>query len=317
MLEGYLLSGRYGMFASYEAFIRIVDSMVSQHAKWLKVTKELSWRKEIASLNILLTSHVWQQDHNGYTHQDPGFLNHIVTKKADIARAYLPADANCLLSVVSHCLKSKGYINAIVASKHPHYQWFSMEEADSLCSKGIDRIDFASNDINGVDVVMAASGDTPFIEVLAGAKIVRKFLPFLKIRVVYVTDLMKLQSNYKHPHGLTDEEYNEIFTQDKPIIFAFHGYPNLIHELTYKRVNQDMHVHGYMEEGTITTSFDMRVQNRIDRYNLVIDVVKHLDNVEPAQRETLIKMCEDKLKFHNLYISEYGKDIPDVVDWKW
>ncbi len=317
MLEGYLLSGRYGMFASYEAFIRIVDSMVSQHAKWLKVTKELSWRKEIASLNILLTSHVWQQDHNGYTHQDPGFLNHIVTKKADIARAYLPADANCLLSVVSHCLKSEGYINAIVASKHPHYQWFSMEEADSLCSKGIDRIDFASNDINGVDVVMAASGDTPFIEVLAGAKIVRKFLPFLKIRVVYVTDLMKLQSNYKHPHGLTDVEYNEIFTQDKPIIFAFHGYSNLIHELTYKRVNQDMHVHGYMEEGTITTSFDMRVQNRIDRYNLVIDVVKHLDNIETAQRETLIKMCEDKLKFHNLYISEYGKDIPDVVDWKW
>ncbi len=317
MLEGYLLTGRHGVFNSYEAFIRIVDSMTSQHAKWLKVTSELPWRKEIASLNYILSSHVWQQDHNGYTHQDPGFLNHIVTKKADISRMYLPPDANCLLSCFDHCIRSKNYINVIIASKHPRYQWLTMDEAVKHCTKGIGIWNFASNDEGKEpDIVMACCGDTPTLETLASVTILRKFYPELKIRVVNVVDLMKLESNDKHPHGLTDFEYDNLFTKDKPIIFAFHGYPNLIHQLTYNRTNKNLHVHGYNEEGTITTPFDMRVQNRIDRFSLTKDVLKYLDKLGDT-RANAIEYCNNKIIEHNNYIKEYGKDMPEILNWKW
>ena len=317
MLEGYLLTGRHGFFNSYEAFIRIVDSMTSQHAKWLKVTSELPWRKEIASLNYILTSHVWQQDHNGYTHQDPGFLNHLVTKKADTVRMYLPPDANCLLSCFDHCIRSKNYINVIVASKHPRYQWLTMDEAIKHCTKGIGIWNFASNDQNSEpDLVMACAGDTPTLEALAATSIIRKCFPDIKIRFVNVVDLMRLESNEKHRHGLTDYDYDSIFTKDKPIIFAFHGYPSLIHQLTYKRTNQNLHVHGYQEEGTITTPFDMRVQNKIDRYNLVIDAIKYLPQLGNTG-SILTQICKNKLIEHAMYIRDYGEDIPDVKDWKW
>ena len=311
LLEGYILTGRHGIFSSYEAFIRIVDSMASQHAKWLKVTKELPWRKEISSLNLILTSHIWQQDHNGYTHQDPGFLNHMVTKKADITRIYLPPDTNTLISTVDHILKTKNYINVVVASKHPRDQWFNKEEAISLCEKGIDIIKWASD--NNPDVVLAASGDTPTLEVFAATKILKEYLN-INIRVVNVVDLMKLVSNRKHPHGLTDVEYNEIFTENKPIVFAFHGYPNLIHELTYDRDNNNLHVHGYKEEGTITTPFDMRVQNELDRYHLVLDVLKQ---VQVDNEEELRKYCEEMLSKHHTYIREYGVDMPEIINFKW
>ena len=314
-LEGYLLTGRHGVFASYEAFIRIVDSMASQHAKWLKVTSKLKWRKDIASLNYILTSHCWQQDHNGFTHQDPGFLNHLVTKKADIVRMYLPPDANCLLSCFDHCIKSKNYINVIVASKHPRCQWLTMDEAITHCTKGISKWEWASNDDGNPDIVFASAGDAPTLEILAATTILRDNFKNLKIRVVNVVDLMRLQPSNRHPHGLTDDEYDEIFTKDKPIIFAFHGYPSLIHQLTYKRTNRNIHVHGYIEEGTITTPFDMKVQNKIDRYHLVIDALKYLDLVE--DKETLVKWCLDKLEYHNKYIREYGIDMPDVKNWKW
>ncbi len=314
-LEGYLLTGRYGVFASYEAFVRIVDSMASQHAKWLKVTSKLKWRKDIASLNYILTSHCWQQDHNGFTHQDPGFLNHLVTKKADIVRMYLPPDANCLLSCFDHCIKSKNYINVIVASKHPRCQWLTMDEAITHCTKGISKWEWASNDDGNPDIVLASAGDAPTLEILAATTILRDNFKNLKIRVVNVVDLMRLQPSDRHPHGLTDDEYDEIFTKDKPIIFAFHGYPSLIHQLTYKRTNRNIHVHGYIEEGTITTPFDMKVQNKIDRYHLVIDALKYLDLVE--DKETLVKWCLDKLEYHNKYIREYGIDMPDVKNWKW
>ena len=256
-LEGYLLTGRHGFFHCYEAFVRIIDSMASQHAKWLKVTKELPWRREIASLNYVLTSHVWQQDHNGFTHQDPGFLNHLVTKKADITRIYLPFDTNTLLSCFDHCIRSKNYINVIVASKHPRQQWLTINEAVEHCKKGIGILDFASNDNGNPDLVLACCGDTPTLEVLAATTILRQNIKGIKIRVINVVDLMKLQSNKQHPHGMTDDMYNDLFTISRPIIFAFHGYPNLIHQLTYKRYNDNMHVHGYHEEGTITTPFDM------------------------------------------------------------
>ena len=317
MLEGYLLTGRHGVFNSYEAFIRIVDSMTSQHAKWLKVTSELPWRKEIASLNYILSSHVWQQDHNGYTHQDPGFLNHIVTKKADVSRMYLPPDANCLLSCFDHCIRSKNYINVIIASKHPRYQWLTMDEAVKHCTKGIGIWNFASNDEGKEpDIVMACCGDTPTLETLASVTILRKFYPELKIRVVNVVDLMKLESKDKHPHGLTDFEYDNLFTKDKPIIFAFHGYPNLIHQLTYNRTNKNLHVHGYNEEGTITTPFDMRVQNRIDRFSLTKDALKYLDKLGDT-RANAIEYCNNKIIEHNNYIKEYGKDMPEILNWKW
>ena len=316
-LEGYLLTGRHGFFHSYEAFIRIVDSMTSQHAKWLKVTKELPWRRPISSLNYILTSHIWQQDHNGYTHQDPGFLNHLVTKKSDIVRMYLPFDTNTLLSCFDHCIRTKNYINVIVASKHPRPQWLSMEEAVKHCTEGIGVFKWASNDIdNEPDIVMACAGDTPTLETLAAVSILRDKMPNIKIRVINVVDLMKLESNVKHPHGLTDEEYDMLFTKDKPIIFAFHGYPSLIHQLTYNRHNNNLHVHGYKEEGTITTPFDMRVQNEIDRYHLVMDALKYLDKLGDT-RTSLNEWCKEKLIEHNEYIKEYGIDMPDIRNWTW
>lgn len=317
MLEGYLLTGRHGFIHSYEAFIRIVDSMASQHAKWLKVAKDLPWRRDISSLNFILSSYVWQQDHNGFTHQDPGFLNHIVTKKADIVRIYLPPDTNTLISCFDHCIRSKNYINVIVASKHPRPQWLNMSDAIKHCTKGLGRWDFASND-DGCepDLVMACAGETPTIEALAATKILRENFSDLKIRFINIVDLMKLQSHENHPHGLEDAEYDNLFTKDKPIIFAFHGYPNLIHELTYKRHNQNMHVHGYLEEGTITTTFDMKVQNKLDRYNLVIDALKYLDKLGDKS-SALNEWCKNKLIEHKEYIKEYGEDMPEIKNWKW
>lgn len=316
-LEGYLLTGRHGFIHTYEAFSRIIDSMVSQHAKWLKVTKSLSWREDISSLNIILSSHIWQQDHNGYTHQDPGFLNHLVTKKSDIVRMYLPPDANCLISCFDHIIKTKNYINVIVASKHPRYQWLSMDEAIKHCTKGIGIWSFASNDGGKEpDIVLACAGDTPTLEVLAATSILNENFPKIKVRVVNVVDLMRLESNDKHSHGLIDEDYDAIFTKNKPIIFAFHGYPSLIHQLTYNRKNKNMHVHGYNEEGTITTPFDMRVQNKIDRFNLVIDALKYLPKLEDKSSE-LIEWCKNKLIEHKEYIHEYGKDMDMILDWKW
>ncbi len=316
-LEGYLLTGRHGLFNSYEAFIRIVDSMTSQHAKWLKVCADLPWRRPIASLNYLLSSNVWQQDHNGFTHQDPGFLNHIATKKAEISRMYLPPDANCLLSCMDHCLKSKNYINVIIASKHPSHQWLTMEEAIVHCTKGAGIWEFASNDEGKEpDIVMASCGDAPTLETLAAISILKENFPELKIRMVNVVDLMKLESNHRHPHGMTDEEYNAIFTKDKPIIFNFHGYPDLIHQLTYNRENTNMHVHGYIEEGTITTSFDMKVQNRIDRYHLVIDALKYLPKLG-NRSSFLIQECKNKLIEHKVYIMKNGIDLEEVRNWEW
>lgn len=317
MLEGYLLTGRHGFIHSYEAFIRIVDSMASQHAKWLKVTKDLPWRRDISSLNFILSSYVWQQDHNGFTHQDPGFLNHIVTKKADTVRIYLPPDTNTLISCFDHCIRSKNYINVIVASKHPRPQWLNMKEAIKHCTKGLGRWDFASNDEGcEPDLIIACAGETPTIEALAATKILRENFSDLKIRFINVVDLMKLQSHENHPHGLEDAEYDNLFTKDKPIIFAFHGYPNLIHELTYKRHNQNMHVHGYLEEGTITTTFDMKVQNKLDRYNLVIDALKYLDKLGDKS-SALNEWCKNKLIEHKEYIKEYGEDMPEIKNWKW
>lgn len=315
-LEGYILTGRHGFIHSYEAFARIIDSMVSQHAKWLKVTKSLSWREDISSLNIILSSHIWQQDHNGYTHQDPGFLNHLVTKKADIVRMYLPPDANTLISTFDHIIKTKNYINVVVASKHPRYQWLSMDEAIKHCTKGIGIWDWASNDEGkSPDIVFACAGDTPTLEVLAATSILNEEMPKLKIRVVNVVDLMRLESNDKHPHGLNDSDYDAIFTKNKPIIFAFHGYPSLIHQLTYNRHNKNMHVHGYQEEGTITTPFDMRVQNKIDRFNLIIDALKYTKDLDKSSE--LIEWCKNKLVEHNEYIREYGKDMDIITNWKW
>ena len=316
-LEGYLLTGRHGFFASYEAFIRIVDSMAAQHAKWLKVCNQLSWRQPIASLNFILTSNVWQQDHNGFTHQDPGFLDHIANKKADVVRMYLPPDTNCLLSCFDHCIKSKNYVNAIVASKHPSIQWLTMEQAVKHCTQGISIWDWASNDAGEEpDVVLAACGDTPTLEVMAAVTILREEMPQLKIRVINVVDLFKLESDHKHPHGLSDREYDALFTKDKPIIFAFHGYPTLIHELTYERHNRNLSVHGYQEEGTITTPFDMRVQNAIDRFNLVKDVIMHLPQLGNKGAHLIQKM-NDKLIEHKQYIAEYGQDLEEVRNWEW
>ena len=316
-LEGYLLTGRHGFFASYEAFIRIVDSMAAQHAKWLKVCNQLSWRQPIASLNFILTSNVWQQDHNGFTHQDPGFLDHIANKKADDVHMYLQPDPNCLLSCFDHCIKSKNYVNAIVASKHPSCQWLSMEQAVKHCTQGIGIWDWASNDCGEEpDVVMACCGDTPTLETMAAVTILRDEMPELKIRVVNVVDLFKMESDHKHPHGLSDAEYDAIFTKDKPIIFAFHGYPTLIHELTYERNNHNISVHGYQEEGTITTPFDMRVQNQIDRFNLVKDAIMHLPQLG-NKGSFLIQKMNDKLVEHKQYIAEYGQDLEEIRNWEW
>lgn len=316
-LEGYLLTGRHGFFASYEAFIRIVDSMASQHAKWLKVCSEIPWRKDIASLNYVLTSNVWQQDHNGYTHQDPGFIDHLANKKADIVRVYLPPDSNCLLSCFDHVIKTKNYINVIVASKHPRSQWLNMEEAKEHCAKGVGKWEFASSDKRGVDVVLVSIGDAPTLENIGAVSILRKYLPKVKVRFINVVDLMKLEPNSRHPHGLTDSEYNKLFTKDKPIIFNYHGYPTLIHEFTYERENKNISVHGYMEEGTITTPFDMRVKNKIDRYHIVIDIINHLDIKNTKEGKELIKLMEDKLKEHEVYIKEHGIDTEEIRNFKW
>lgn len=317
-LEGYLLTGRHGFFSCYEAFIHIIDSMFNQHAKWLKTTRDIPWRRPIASLNYLLTSHVWRQDHNGFSHQDPGFIDHAVNKKADVIRVYLPADANTLLAVTDHCLKSRNYINIVVAGKQPSPQWLDMDQAVKHCSTGISIWSWASNDDDGEpDVVMACAGDVPTLETLAAVDILRKQVPDLKIRVVNVVDLMTLQPATEHPHGLTDKEFDSIFTKEKPIIFAYHGYPWLIHRLTYKRTcHKNLHVRGYKEEGTTTTPFDMVVLNQLDRFNLAKDVLDRVLKLE--YRAARIKQfLRDKLVDHKEYITQHGQDMPEIRDWKW
>jgi len=317
-LEGYLLTGRHGLFNCYEAFIHIVDSMFNQHAKWLKVTAALPWRAKIASLNYLLSSHVWRQDHNGFTHQDPVFLDHVVNKKAEIVRVYLPPDANCLLSVMDHCLRSRHYVNVVVAGKHPAPQWLSMDAAVKHCAEGAGIWQWASNDSQSEpDLVMACAGDVPALETLAAVSILRRHLPALKVRVVNVVDLMKLQPASEHPHGLSDADFDSLFTRDKPIIFAFHAYPWLIHRLTYRRHNHaNLHVRGYKEEGTITTAFDMTVLNDLDRFHLVIDAVNRLPQTG-SEGAYLKQQLLDKLVEHKQYIRRYGQDMPEVRDWSW
>jgi xylulose-5-phosphate/fructose-6-phosphate phosphoketolase len=317
-LEGYLLTGRHGLFNCYEAFIHIVDSMFNQHAKWLKVTSGLPWRRKIASLNYLLSSHVWRQDHNGFTHQDPGFIDHVANKKASVVRIYLPPDANCLLSVVDHCLRSRHYVNVVIAGKHPAPQWLGMEAAAQHCAEGIGVWHWASNDEGAEpDLVMACAGDVPTLETLGAVSILRQHLPALKIRVINVVDLFRLQPTSEHPHGLSDEDFDRLFTRDKPVIFAFHGYPWLIHRLTYRRANHDnMHVRGYKEEGTITTPFDMTVLNDLDRFHLVMDAINRLPQTGVAGFE-LKGMLEVKLHEHRQYINQYGEDMPEIRNWKW
>ncbi|MGN6367003.1 MAG: phosphoketolase family protein [Phycisphaerae bacterium] len=317
-LEGYLLTGRHGLFNCYEAFIHIVDSMFNQHAKWLKVTLNIPWRRKIASLNYLLASHVWRQDHNGFTHQDPGFIDHAVNKKAEIVRVYLPPDANCLLSVMDHCLRSRQYVNIVVAGKHPAPQWLDMESAAHHCAAGIGIWEWASNDKGyEPDVVMGCAGDVPTLETLAAVSLLRAALPELKIRVVNVVDLMKLQPASEHPHGLTDKDFDVLFTKDKPVIFAYHGYPWLIHRLTYRRTNHhNLHVRGYKEEGTITTPFDMAVLNDMDRFHLASDVIDRLPQLG-AKAAYLKQALRDKLLIHREYIDKYGEDMPEVRNWRW
>ena len=310
MLEGYLLTGRHGLFVSYESFIRVVDSMASQHAKWLKICSELNWREDISSLNYILTSHIWQQDHNGYTHQEPGFLNHIADKKPEITNIYLPYDSNSLIITVDNILKTKNKINVVTASKHPSYQWLTMEESKKHFEKGIGIWDFASDE--NPDIIIASAGDTPTIEALAATKIIKEYFPEIKIRFINIINLLKLDKN--HPNGLTDKEYDELFTKDKPIIFNFHGYPSLIKSLTYDKSNRNMIIHGYEEEGTITTPFDMRVRNKIDRYHLAIDAINKLNLGEKGKE--IINKLNEKLKHHEEYIKENGIDTEEIRNWK-
>ena len=316
-LEGYLLTGRHGFFSCYEAFIHIVDSMFNQHAKWLKVTRNIPWRKPIASLNYLLTSHVWRQDHNGFSHQDPGFIDHVVNKKADVVRVYLPPDANTLLSVTDHCLRSRNYVNVIVAGKQPAPQWLDIKTAIRHCEIGIGIWQWASNDGGGEpDVVMACAGDVPTMETLAAVDILRTHVPTLKIRVVNVVDLMTLQPRSEHPHGLADKEFDALFTRDKPIVFAFHGYPWLIHRLTYRRHNhRNLHVRGYKEEGTTTTPFDMTVLNDMDRFHLAEDVIKRCGL--SATAGGALTEIQEKLRLHSAYVCDRGEDMPEIRNWRW
>jgi xylulose-5-phosphate/fructose-6-phosphate phosphoketolase len=317
-LEGYLLTGRHGFFSCYEAFIHIVDSMFNQHAKWLKVCNDIPWRRPIASLNYLLSSHVWRQDHNGFSHQDPGFLDHVVNKKAAIVRVYLPPDANCLLSVTDHCLRSRDYVNVVVAGKQPAPVWLTMDEAIRHCTAGIGIWEWASND-HGTDpdVVMACCGDVPTLETLAAVDLMRRHLPELRVRVINVVNLMKLQPPSEHPHGLSDYDFDALFTRDKPVVFAFHGYPMLIHRLTYRRTNHDnIHVRGYKEEGTTTTPFDMVVLNDLDRFHLVNDVIDRLPQLG-ARAAHAKQRIRDTLIEHRRYIVEHGEDHPMVLGWRW
>jgi xylulose-5-phosphate/fructose-6-phosphate phosphoketolase len=317
-LEGYLLTGRHGVFSCYEAFIHIVDSMFNQHAKWLKVTRTIPWRRPIASLNYLLSSHVWRQDHNGFSHQDPGFIDHVVNKKAEIIRVYLPPDANTLLSVMDHCLRSRHYVNVVVAGKQPALDWLSMDEAIVHCTRGIGTWEWASNDGGEEpDVVLACAGDVPTLEVLSAAALLREHLPGLRVRVVNVVDLMRLQSEGEHPHGLSDHEFDALFTSDRPVIFAYHGYPWLIHRLTYRRTNhRNIHVRGYIEEGTTTTPFDMVMLNDMDRFHLVIDVIDRVPGLASRAAHLRQRMVDERLR-HRAYTREHGDDAPDVRDWTW
>jgi len=317
-LEGYLLTGRHGIFTCYEAFIHIIDSMFNQHAKWLKTTKHIPWRRPLASLNYLLSSHVWRQDHNGFSHQDPGFLDYVVNKKAEIIRVYLPPDANTLLSVMDHCLRSRHYINVMVAGKHPAPQWLTMEQAIRHCTAGIGVWEWASTHRGeDPDVVLACAGDVPTLETLAAVMLLRQYMPTLRVRVVNIVDLMTLQSHGEHSHALSDRDFDGLFTKDKPVIFAFHGYPWLIHRLTYRRTNHhNIHVRGYIEEGTTTTPFDMVVMNHLDRYHLVMDVMDRLPQLE-SKAETVKQAMRDKLIDHQTYTRQYGQDMPEVRNWKW
>ncbi len=317
-LEGYLLTGRHGFFSCYEAFIHLIDSMFNQHAKWLKTTNRIPWRRPIASLNYLLTSHVWRQDHNGFSHQDPGFIDHVVNKKAEVIRVFLPPDANTLLSVTDHVLRSRNYVNVIVAGKQPAPQWLTMDQAVKHCEAGVSVWEWASNDKGySPDVVMACAGDVPTLETLAAVDILRHEIPDLKIRVVNVVNLMKLQPNTEHPNGLTDEEFQELFTPDKPVVFAYHGYPWLIHRLTYRRINHlHLHVRGYKEEGTTSTPFDMVVMNDVDRYHLAMDVIDRVPRFKD-QAVYIKQALRNKLIDHKHYISKYGEDMPEIQNWKW